>query len=188
MTATIVFIALVVVVVWAMAHLMDLWQEWRGALGRWRRGEPLRASELRALEYKVAREQRAKRKDELRREYESNPTRILEQAFRREFLVLEIHRDIRYEVIRRCGYKCAACGREIKRKSTLHIDHIKPRKSYPALAYLASNLQVLCSRCNVHKSAYDGDDWKEIVVTRRKATRIRKAKARRSAASQQTNS
>jgi 5-methylcytosine-specific restriction endonuclease McrA len=61
---------------------------------------------------------------------------------------------------------------------TLHIDHIKPMKLYPELEFLSSNLQVLCSRCNAHKSAYDGHDWKEVVADRRKATLRRRAKAK----------
>ena len=115
----------------------------------------------------------------MRQLYEANPSKILDRAFRREFKDLLIPEEIRSEVVKRCGTQCGACGRQIRRATTLHLDHIKPMKNYPELEFIASNLQVLCSRCNVHKSAYDGDDWKEVIAARRKVTQSRRAKTRR---------
>ena len=44
---------------------------------------------------------------------------------------------------------CALCKSEID----LEIDHIKPVKSYPELAFDYDNLQILCSTCHSNKSA-----------------------------------
>lgn len=153
--------------------LVQLWDEWGGAFGRWRRGEPLRSSELLALRWKAEFEHREQRKAELRRQHDLNPHLILDRNFRREFETLGIGTDIYAEIIAALGHRCAACGRQFakrRRKPLLHVDHIRPRKLYPHLLYVVSNLQVLCRPCNSHKSAYDGDDWKDIVAARRRVT------------------
>jgi 5-methylcytosine-specific restriction endonuclease McrA len=160
--------------------LVHMWDEWSGAYGRWRRGEPLRSSELQALRWRAERESRVLRKAELRQRHERNPHLILDSDFRREFEDLGIGTDIYAEVVAASGHRCAACGRQFslrRRKPLLHVDHIQPRKLYPHLLYVCSNLQVLCRPCNSHKSAYDGDDWKDVVAARRRAT----TKARRTA-------
>ena len=168
------------VAVWQFA--MHLWEEWHGAFGRWRRGEPLRLGEFLAQQWKAERERRELRMVEMRRAYEAVPSRILDRDFHREFKDLGIHDEIYADVIARSGRTCAGCGRVFStrmRKPLLHVDHIKPRVRYPSLIYVLNNLQVLCRPCNVHKHAYDGDDWQEVVAARRKATRAKKAKARR---------
>ena len=165
------------VAAWQFAKF--LWEEWHGAFGRWRRGDPLRLSELLSQQWKAERERRMRRKTEMRRDYEADPLRILDRDFHREFKDLGIHDEIYAEVIERSGRECAGCGRVFStrmRKPLLHVDHIKPRVRYPSLIYVSSNLQVLCRPCNVHKHAYDGDDWKEVVAARRKATRAKKAR------------
>lgn len=161
--------------------LVHMWDEWSGAYGRWRRGEPLRSSELQALRWKAERERREQRKAELRQQHDLNPYLILDRNFRREFEALGIGTDIYAAVIAASGYCCAACGRKFslhRRKPLLHVDHIQPRKLYPHLLYVVSNLQVLCLPCNSHKSAYDGDDWKDIVAARRRATNKKRRAAR----------
>jgi 5-methylcytosine-specific restriction endonuclease McrA len=161
--------------------LVELWQEWGGAYGCWRRGEPLRSSERQLLRWGAEREHREQRKAELRQQHGLNPHLILDQNFRREFEDLGIGTEIYAEVIAASGYRCAACGRQFserRRKPLLHVDHIRPRKLYPQLLYVRSNLQVLCRPCNSHKSAYDGDDWKDIVAARRRATNKKRRIAR----------
>ena len=61
---------------------------------------------------------------------------------------------IRYDVLKRCGFKCCACGS----KDNLHIDHIKPFSKYPELASDFDNLQVLCISCNASKRDRHEDD------------------------------
>lgn len=165
--------------------LMHLWEEWSGAYGRWHRGEPLRASELQALRWRAERERRERRKVELRQRHDLNPHLILDCDFRREFEDLGIAADIYAEVIAASGNRCAACRRQFsqrRRKPLLHVDHIRPRKLYPHLLYVRSNLQVLCRSCNSHKSAYDGDDWRDVVAARRRAAnkKRRTTRARKS--------
>lgn len=161
--------------------LVDMWNEWRGAYGRWRSGEPLRLSELLAVNLKTESERLECRKVELRRQHDRNPHLILDAAFCREFESLGIGTDIYREVIASSGHHCAACSRKFslsRRKPLLHVDHIRPRKLYPHLLYVRSNLQVLCRSCNSHKSAYDGDDWRDVVATRRRATNRKRRAAR----------
>ena len=42
----------------------------------------------------------------------------------------------------------------------MHVDHIKPRKLYPALALDVNNLQILCEVCNHGKGNWDMTDWR----------------------------
>ena len=59
--------------------------------------------------------------------------------------------ELREQIMRRDNYTCQMCGKYMPDKVGLQIDHIVPvskgGKSVP------SNLQVLCSVCNGHKSA-----------------------------------
>ncbi|MDO3515186.1 HNH endonuclease signature motif containing protein [Ralstonia pseudosolanacearum] len=182
---TVLGIAVLVGIYILWQFLMHLLDEWGGVYGRWRRGEPLRASGLRVLRWRAELERRERRKVELRQRHDLNPHLILDRDFRREFEDLDIDAEIYAEVIAASGNRCAACGRQFsqrRRKPLLHIDHIRPRKLYPHLLYVRSNLQVLCRSCNSHKSAYDGDDWRDVVAARRRATnkKRRTARARKS--------
>lgn len=47
---------------------------------------------------------------------------------------------------------CKLCGASPLTGAVLHIDHIKPRSLWPELSLEMSNLQVLCSVCNIAKS------------------------------------
>lgn len=166
-------------VVWQFAK--HLWEEWGGAFARWRRGEPLRSSALEQSRSRTERERLERRRAEMRRQHDLNPHLILDREFRREFEALGIAYAIYAEVLTESGHRCAACARQFttrRRKSLLHIDHIRPRKLYPHLLYVRSNLQVLCRSCNAHKSAYDGDDWKDVVAARRRITNGKRRKTR----------
>lgn len=133
------------------------------------------------LRWKAEIQRRELRKTEMRKQHDLNPYLILDCNFRREFEDLGIGADIYSEVIAASGHCCAACGRQFslrRRKPLLHVDHIQPRKFYPHLLYVRSNLQVLCRPCNSHKSAYDGDDWRDVVASRRRATNRKRRIAR----------
>ena len=58
--------------------------------------------------------------------------------------------SLRYDIMKRDGFKCVLCGRTPKDGITLHVDHILPvskgGKTVP------SNLRTLCSICNLGKS------------------------------------
>ncbi len=57
---------------------------------------------------------------------------------------------LRYDILRRDGFKCVCCGRSVKEGAVLEVDHIKPvsqgGKTVP------NNLQTLCRECNRGKS------------------------------------
>lgn len=57
---------------------------------------------------------------------------------------------MRYDILRRDGFRCQICGASQKDGVTLHVDHIVPvskgGRSVP------SNLRTLCERCNKGKS------------------------------------
>lgn len=48
----------------------------------------------------------------------------------------------------------------------MNVDHIKPRKTHPWLALAASNLQVLCHRCNHGKGNHNTTDFRRLPVGR----------------------
>jgi 5-methylcytosine-specific restriction endonuclease McrA len=60
--------------------------------------------------------------------------------------------SLRYEVLVRDGHRCVKCGRSpaTERGVQLHIDHIVPWSG--GGESVASNLQCLCSECNLGKS------------------------------------
>jgi len=65
-------------------------------------------------------------------------------------------RELRYKTLRKYGFRCMACKTS---ESELHVDHIKPHSKYPELAFIESNLQVLCKDCNLGKSNIYEDDF-----------------------------
>lgn len=122
---------------------------------------------------------------DLYRQYENNPRLINDPSFREEFFKVgaasqafslkDSSRTVGWNVYGRAtGWKCAGCGKMIYNPRQAHIDHIKPKSKYPHLAYLKSNLQILCARCNSHKGAYDGDDWKEEIKLRKKKKAVQR--------------
>ena len=77
------------------------------------------------------------------------------------FYVSEAWLRLRYEALRRNGGHCECCGVRPSPGLSLHVDHIKPRSKFPGLELERSNLQVLCSDCNIGKGARDSTDWRE---------------------------
>lgn len=69
-------------------------------------------------------------------------------------------RELRYKVLKRDGRRCACCGATPLDGVSVHVDHIKPRSKFPQLQLDASNLQVLCSDCNIGKSNKDATNWR----------------------------
>ena len=70
-------------------------------------------------------------------------------------------RSLRFQVLRDRGAKCELCGQGRSATVSLHVDHIKPRSKYPHLALEYSNLQVLCSDCNLGKGNRDETDFRQ---------------------------
>ena len=65
--------------------------------------------------------------------------------------------SLRYDIMKRDGFRCVICGRGADDGVKLHVDHIKP-VSKGGLS-TPSNLRTLCQDCNLGKSAkYDPND------------------------------
>jgi len=58
---------------------------------------------------------------------------------------------LRYDVFERDGHRCCSCGANAASGAVLHCDHIMP-VSRGGLSEI-SNLQTLCSTCNIGKGA-----------------------------------
>lgn len=104
--------------------------------------------------------QRAERKRrKQKRRKEKKIKRVAAQA-QDEFLASYAWRKLRYSVLVAYGARCMACGRTPKDGVKMHVDHIKPRRLYPELALVRSNLQILCEECNHGKGNWDQTDWR----------------------------
>lgn len=84
---------------------------------------------------------------ELPRHENEAPPAFQEKAIERAKMTPQL----RYEIIKRDGYRCRACGFSVQDGARLHVDHIiavanggKTKKD---------NLQTLCAACNIGKGA-----------------------------------
>ncbi len=65
--------------------------------------------------------------------------------------------SLRYDVMKRDGFKCVLCGVTAKEGAKLHVDHILPIAKGGKTEL--SNLRTLCEDCNLGKSdKYDPND------------------------------
>lgn len=71
-------------------------------------------------------------------------------------------RRLRMVVLKERGARCECCGSTPADGVRIHVDHIKPRKLFPELALVKSNLQVLCEDCNHGKGNWDTTDWRRV--------------------------
>lgn len=55
---------------------------------------------------------------------------------------------LRMQAIRRDNWRCVQCGA----RGRLEVDHIKPVRTHPELAFTLSNLQTLCPRHHTRKT------------------------------------
>jgi HNH endonuclease len=60
---------------------------------------------------------------------------------------------LRFQVLRRDGFRCTYCGRSEKDGAVLHVDHVVPYAAGGATE--ESNLVTACDRCNLGKSAIE---------------------------------
>ena len=58
--------------------------------------------------------------------------------------------SMRYDVLRRDGFRCVLCGMSSKDGAVLHVDHIIPVSKGGKT--VMSNLRTLCEKCNIGKS------------------------------------
>lgn len=78
------------------------------------------------------------------------------------FLLSYEWRSLRMLVLTKWGPRCQCCGATPKDGVRIHVDHIKPRRLFPELALVESNLQVLCEACNHGKGNWDQTDWRQV--------------------------
>ena len=71
---------------------------------------------------------------------------------------------VRYEALKIHGRRCQCCGWQPGDTPHGHlvVDHIKPRRRFPALELSVDNLQVLCNDCNMGKGAVHQDDYRTL--------------------------
>lgn len=79
-----------------------------------------------------------------------------------EFLSTYEWRKVRMVALKKYGARCQCCGATPATGAVMHVDHIKPRKLFPALALDVDNLQVLCHECNHGKGNWDQTDWRPL--------------------------
>ena len=76
--------------------------------------------------------------------------------------------SLRYEVLKRAGFRCELCGTSADQRA-IEVDHIVPRKHGGEDDL--TNLQALCFKCNANKGARDDVDFRLI----REGMNVRKA-------------
>lgn len=71
-------------------------------------------------------------------------------AYKKKIERAKLTDSLRYDVMRRDGFRCVLCGNSVEDGYKLHVDHIIPisRGGQTEL----SNLRTLCERCNLGKS------------------------------------
>lgn len=77
-----------------------------------------------------------------------------------EFLYSYEWRKLRMQALKKYGPRCQCCGATPATGAVMNVDHIKPRKLFPALALDINNLQILCHDCNHGKGNWDQTDWR----------------------------
>jgi len=78
----------------------------------------------------------------------------------KDFLQSFQWRQVRMIALKKYGARCQCCGATAADGVRINVDHIKPRKLFPALALSVDNLQVLCGACNHGKGNWDQTDWR----------------------------
>jgi hypothetical protein len=74
-----------------------------------------------------------------------------EQPYSPERERAKMTQALRYEIIKRDGYKCVVCGRTVYDGIKLHVDHIHPVSKGGRTT--RENLRTLCNECNQGKAA-----------------------------------
>lgn len=83
---------------------------------------------------------------------------------------------LRVQILERDGFACVDCGNTLAR---LEVDHIKPVRTHPELAYDPANLATRCSHCHTRKTriecghpapSEDRLDWRDAVADLQRGT------------------
>ena len=95
-------------------------------------------------EHKKAKREREREKKREKRRQEYQDRRMANDAEH-----AKVTRAMRYDVLRRDGFKCVRCGRGREDGVKLHVDHIVPVSRGGKSTM--DNLQTLCEDCNCGK-------------------------------------
>lgn len=76
-------------------------------------------------------------------------TRRMEKQTQRQIERSKMTNSLRYDVMRRDGFRCVLCGAKASDGITLHVDHIYPVSKGGKTEL--NNLRTLCDRCNFGK-------------------------------------
>lgn len=95
-------------------------------------------------EHKKAKREREREKKREKRRQEYQDRRMANDAEH-----AKVTRAMRYDVLRRDGFKCVRCGRGREDGVKLHVDHIVPVSRGGKSTM--DNLQTLCEDCNFGK-------------------------------------
>lgn len=95
-------------------------------------------------EHKKAKREREREKKREKRRWEYQDRRMANDAEH-----AKVTRAMRYDVLRRDGFKCVRCGRGREDGVKLHVDHIVPVSRGGKSTM--DNLQTLCEDCNCGK-------------------------------------
>ncbi|WP_210327258.1 HNH endonuclease [Methylocystis sp. H4A] len=71
---------------------------------------------------------------------------------------------LRMAAKRRDSFKCVECSA----RGDLEVDHVKPVRTHPELAFELSNLQCLCVACHARKTRIEVG-WEENISPARRA-------------------
>ena len=75
---------------------------------------------------------------------------------------------LRLEALRRDGWRCVKCGG----RRRIEVDHVKPVRTHPELAFVLTNLQTLDAPCQSRKTRLEiglgetdphRDAWRDLV-------------------------
>lgn len=90
----------------------------------------------------------------------SSHSKAFEEAYGVDFYKSHLWRAARYAAFEKNGNNCQCCGRGRADGLIMHVDHIKPKSTFPDLALDVDNLQILCEECNLGKSNLYDTDWR----------------------------
>lgn len=93
-----------------------------------------------------AKEQKAQKREEKRAKEEASSQHRQFVAEQRRLM----KDSLRYDVMKRDGFRCQLCGATAQDHVRLHVDHIVPVSKGGKTEF--SNLRTLCERCNMGKS------------------------------------
>jgi 5-methylcytosine-specific restriction protein A len=65
-----------------------------------------------------------------------------------DFFQSSAWRQLRYQCLRRDGWRCSCCARSVRKRGESRVSHIEPRTQRPDLALVLSNLRTLCGGCD----------------------------------------